>query len=85
MFGAKAGQDVQGQLPVLARQVFAAAGAVGVGQAVVGAGLIGQLRQIRRQLKGLPVVAQGKVWAAGGLVQAAQALQGLECQLPLPI
>ena len=47
---AEAGEDVQGLLPVLAGFVVPVQGVMGVGQAVVGTGLIGGLGQIGRVL-----------------------------------
>jgi hypothetical protein len=50
---------------------------MGVGEAVVCAGLVGGLPELGRELERLPVVCQGRVRAAGGVVEAAQAVQGL--------
>jgi hypothetical protein len=49
-----------------------------VGEAVVGADLVGGLLEVRGQRERLLMVRQRFVWFAGGVVEPAEALQGLK-------
>ena len=64
----EAGEDVQGELPVRAGLFGLVQRVVGVGEPVVGAGLIVGLVQFGGEGEGLAVVGEGGRRIAGGVV-----------------
>ena len=64
---AEAGEDVQGVLPVFAGSLVLVERVVGVGQSVVGAGLIDRLSQLALQSERLIVVGNSGIRVAGGV------------------
>ena len=64
---ADVGEDVQGVLPVFAGLFVLVEGVVGVGEPVVGAGLIEGLAHLARQGERLIVVGDGCIRVAGGV------------------
>ncbi len=65
---AEAGEDVQGMLPVCAGQFELVQGVVGVGEAVVSAGLIAGLVQFGGEREGVMVVGEGGLGVAVGVL-----------------
>ena len=65
---AEAGEDVQGVLPVCAALLGLVQRVVGVGEPVVGAGLVVGLVQFGGEREGLVVVGEGGIGVAGGVV-----------------
>jgi hypothetical protein len=81
--GAEAGEDVQGLCPVLAGPFPLVQCVVGAGETVVGAGLIGGLTETRCEVERPLVACERLIRAAGGVVQAAHALQCLELHVAI--
>jgi len=76
--GADGGEQVEGGLPVVAGLLGIAEGAVGVGESVVCAGLIGRLAEVQRQLQGGLLVADGVPVVVGSPLDPAKAVVSLE-------
>jgi len=76
--GAEAGEDVQGVVPVLSGPVMLIECVVGVGKAVVSAGLVCGLGEVGGVLKRLLMVDQRDVGVARAVMEPAQAKQRLE-------
>lgn len=72
------GEDLEGRVPVVVRLVVVAECAVGVGEAVVGTGLVGGLAQFGGEVEGGLVAGEGVMVMAQCVVSAAEALVGFE-------
>jgi hypothetical protein len=81
LIDAEAGKDVQGVLPVGARLFGLVECVVGVGEPVVGAGLVVGLVQFDGEREGLVVVGERGIRIAGGVVESAQALPRFELRV----
>jgi hypothetical protein len=66
--GAELGEQVQGMLPVLAGLYVLVEGVMGVGESVVGAGLVGGLAQLAGEGERPFVVGDGGIRVAGGVL-----------------
>jgi hypothetical protein len=80
---ADVGEDVEGVLPVCAGRFGLVQGAVGVGESVVGAGLVLGLAQFAGERESLLVVGKGILRVADGVPYPAKALPCFE--LPVAI